>query len=136
MKEIADYVFVRRQDERDILKVTTGTEFEGGRRITHESLAYEDYTQAGVIRWASNDRCVPLDICRRMQWYNLEAQEAANNADTTALLAEYRKRQEAFEARTDPEAMEIKRERMFEWLANFGPGETVVDVVTGRIYRT
>jgi len=136
MKDIADYVFVRREDERDILKVTTGTEFENGIRHTHESFAYEDYNQAGVIRWASNDRCVPLDICRRMEWYNMKAQEAADTADTEKFLAEYRRHQEEFEARTDPEAMEIKRERAFEHLANFGPGETLVDVVTGRIYRT
>ena len=139
MKETIDYVKVREDNyasQRDILKVTTTTHYQGGRTRDHSSEAYEDYNEAGVIRWCSNDRCVPLDMCEKMQWYNMDAQRAADERDTSAFIAAYKQQQAAFEADTSPEAMAAKAEQDFERRAAFGPGVEVVNVVTGRRYKT
>ena len=140
MKEFADYVKTGEDNyasQRDLLKVTTWYEGPEGRRTgEYASEAYEDYSQPGVIRWCSNDRCVPLDICERMYWYNMDAQRTAYEAETVAFITSYRKAQAEFDARTDPEADAIRAEQAAERRAAFGPGEEVVDVITGRRYRT
>lgn len=58
----------------------------------------------------------------------------ARDVHTAAFLAEYIKSQEEFE--TSPEYAEARAERDFEMRAAFGPGEEVVNVFTGRRYRT
>lgn len=137
MKEIADYTLVRRDGDRDIIKVTCGYDYGNENSRIYESMAYEDaFKGPGVIRWAESDNCIPLDICQRMQWYDLKAQEAAIDEDTRQAIANYRKAQAEFDARTDPEAEAIRAEQAFERRAAFGPGEEVVDIFSGKRYRT
>ncbi len=137
IEDIARYVSVADDNEKIHYNVTTGMRFTAtDREDTHDSLAYERLDEPGVIRWKSNDRCVPVDICERMGWFDMDAQRAADEKDTTEFLAAYRKSQEEFEVRTDDEAMAIKAERAAEMRAAFGPGEEVVNIVTGQRYRT
>ena len=139
MREKYDYVKTGEdnyESQRDLLKVKCVTTYAGGATHEHASEAYEDYAEAGVIRWCSNDRCVPLEICENMQWYNMEAQRAAHKTELDDMIARHRKAQAEFDARTDPEAEAIRAEHAFELRAAHGPGVEVVDVVTGRRYRT
>ncbi len=78
-------------------------------------------------RWCSNDSVIMLDVCRD---YGIpcdtKAQEAARNGYVDAFLAEYRASQPA-----TPSA-----EEQYEMRAAFGPGKTIVDVITGRKFTT
>lgn len=137
IEDIASFQCTGADSEKLNYIVTTGDRFTAtGVERTHDSEAYVRNGEPGVIRWVSNNHCVPLDICERMGWGDMAAQRAADEADTTAFLEQYRKSQEEFEARTDPEAMAIKAERAFEMRAAFGPGEEVVNIVTGQRYKT
>jgi hypothetical protein len=85
----------------------------------------------GVFRWNSNGNVPPQDILNLLQAeeaidFDMEATQAAREADTTAFLAEYREAQKNH----TPSA-----EEMFEMRAAFGPGTTVVNVITGRKTR-
>ena len=90
---------------------------------------------AGVVRWNSNNSVPPQDVLE--QWaslglpFDLKKSVAARDADLTKFTAAYRKAQRA--APRDPE---FEAEMAFERRAAFGPGVTVVDVNSGRKYRT
>lgn len=56
--------------------------------------------------------------------------EEARVKHTREVLAAYTKQQEEFE--TAPEYEDARQERDFEMRAAFGPGETVVNVITGK----
>jgi len=89
--------------------------------------AYKD--EMNVWRWKSNDR-VPPDDCleeagiddgtrKRCKMYRDE--------ETTKFIKEYRKSMEDYE----PDA-----EHMYEMRAAFGEDVDVVNVITGKTYRT
>jgi hypothetical protein len=75
----------------------------------------------GELRWLSNDRPVPLDTFKDALVDPPARQAKAAKADTDAFLADYRANQGPMSA-----------EERFEARAAFGPGATVVDVITGR----
>ncbi len=105
---------------RSFAKVTQRDHDEANRsRAKFRNDAYED---DGVLRWKSNDRCVPLDVFRDAYCTPPAKQKETVDADTSAFLAEYR-------------AINTGRarsaEEMFEMRAAFGTGTTVVDVITG-----
>jgi len=94
-----------------------------------DQLRNEATITGGVIRWNSNQQ-VPPEDCVALAAHiglpiNVAACDAARDADTTAFLAEYRKR-----PRND------SAEARFERRAAFGPGKTIVDVISGHRYRT
>ena len=139
MREQYDYVKTgedNSESQRDLLKIKCVMTYAGGATHEHSSQAYEDYAEAGVVRWCSNGRCVPLEICESMQWYNMEAQRAAHEAELDALFTRMRTAQAEFDARTDPEAEAIRAEQAFERRAAFGPDVEVVNAITGKRYRT
>jgi hypothetical protein len=83
----------------------------------------------GVVRWNSNGSVPPADCRAKLQAEGVRFDEAksaaADKADLEALVADYRSR-----PRDDsPEAQ-------FERLAAFGPGQTIVDVLSGHRYET
>lgn len=90
----------------------------------------------GVIRWNSNGRVPPMDVVAFAahlntigslhQTVSVDASAAARDAETSAFLAEYRA------ARANGPTAEER----FEARAAFGPGVDLVDVVTGRKWRT
>lgn len=84
----------------------------------------------GVIRWLSNNQVPPADCVALAAHIGLsvdvEASTTARDADTTAFLADYRKRN----ARR-----RVTAEQRAEMRAAFGPGAKVVNVITGRVTR-
>lgn len=86
------------------------------------------YTDDGLVwRWVSNNAVCPLDACAEDGIpCDPEAQARAREIDVDKFLAEYRKNQPA-----TPSA-----EEQCEMRAEFGPGAVVVNVITGRKWRT
>ena len=101
-------------------------------RARHVEMVRDDATIVnGVVRWKSNGRvpfadCLEDAIAGGVAGIDLAACAAARDADTTAFLAEYRRNQPA-----EPSA-----EERFEARAAFGEGVEVVDVLSGRRFRT
>jgi hypothetical protein len=91
------------------------------------------YIVDGVGRWTPKGNFLPMDIARFAQYLgydiDLEKHEAEKDAHTAAFLEEYIENQK----NRTPE--QIAEER-FELLAAFGPGETVVNVITGERTQT
>lgn len=87
---------------------------------------------AGVARWTSNDRAVPDDCAALLAalglapGIDLAATAAANRAGMLEALAAYRAAQPP-----EPSAEELAEMR-----AAFGPGQRIVDVLTGREVTT
>lgn len=82
------------------------------------------YEKADALFWTGVDRPVPMDVFKDAFVPVPSGQQAARTAHNDAFLAEYRKRaNEQFE-------------RRLEMQAAFGPGEAVVDVITGQRFRT
>jgi len=92
---------------------------EIGERCERIKLAF--YEKDGALFWKSNDRPVPMHVFKEAYLEAPEAQKAADDAHTEAFLAEYRKQDHT------PDA-----EQLAEMRAAFGPGETVVNIVTGQ----
>jgi hypothetical protein len=106
-------------------------------RVVHRSCAREaefliDFvTQAHLdgkaYRWQSNHHCVPHDCLQLAVILGvadeayLETTRVAERAETQAFLAAYRANQGPMSAEERAEAR-----------AAFGPGEVIVDVITGR----
>lgn len=86
----------------------------------------------GVACWASNDRILMPDVVRehgidQLPNFVKGVHEAAYGAHLTHALEEYRKVQE----KNPP-----SEEERHEMRAAFGPGRTVVNILTGRRTRT
>jgi hypothetical protein len=93
-------------------------------------LKTETYEKNGALYWSvgctwspPEDRPVPMDVFRDAGVEPPAGQQAAVTAHTDANLAAYRKAMENHV----PSA-----EEMFEMRAAFGPGATVVNVITGK----
>ena len=88
----------------------------------------EAYTEDGgrTWRWASNDRCCPLDACEE---YGIPvdpvAQEAAREREMDEFLAEYRAN---YTGPSDEERVEAR--------AAMGPGVEMVNAITGHRWTT
>lgn len=89
--------------------------------------------EEGVMRWNSNDQVPPSDIVdfasQLMDDISNIASDEARKVDQAAFFETYR------EGRRNMNA-DQKREEAFERRAAFGPGETVIDIVTGERFRT
>lgn len=85
-----------------------------------------------VWRWRSNDQVPPedvIEVARELGLITAEeaiASDAERAREMRAFLAEYRRLQSP-----TPSA-----EEQFEMRAAFGPGETVIDVLSGRRWTT
>ena len=84
-----------------------------------------------IVRWKSNDRVAFADMTQTFVEAHLITQRVADDsemirqAEVTAFIGEYKNAQ----ALKTPEQ---KAEEMFEMRAAFGPGETIVNVLTGE----
>jgi hypothetical protein len=87
-------------------------------------LADEATLTDGVYRWKSNGQVPPLDLLEiaGVPLGILQTCRVAYNADTAEAIKNYREAR-----RNGPSA-----EELYEMRAAFGPGETVVDVITGQ----
>jgi hypothetical protein len=85
----------------------------------------------GAYRWKRSDNVIPCDIVQQWAQAGLvtprqrAAHEIAYRADMQAFMGRYA----AAQAARTPEQLAEERAEM---LAAFGPGETVVNVLTGR----
>lgn len=79
----------------------------------------------GVVRWNSNNRVPPQDVLAfwaHLKFpFDLVLSTAAGERETAQFLADYR-------ANAKPPS----EEQLLEMRAAFGPGEVVVDVLSGR----
>lgn len=87
---------------------------------------YEDaYVEDGVVRWKSNDRIPHDDMLEKMEYMGCEFDRIKSNdvrdQEVAAELAELRKQKHIH---TEEELNEMR--------AAFGPGATVVNVLTGE----
>lgn len=89
------------------------------------------YTEDGkILRWCSNDAVVPRDIMEGTDWPYQDEMNAVRDADLSAFVAQYKA------ARFATPTPEQRAEEAFERRAAFGPGEEVVDILTGERYTT
>jgi hypothetical protein len=93
-----------------------------------------DYTITnGIVRWDSNNQVPPADMVEAIATFessvDVEASKAAREVDNAAFIEQYIKGQAS---RTE----EQKREEAFEMRAAFGPGEKVVNIITGEVSYT
>lgn len=108
--------------KRDIFRC----ELERAERL-REKFITDTYEKNGALFWKSNDAPVPMD-CFGDAFVEAPAEQArACEEDTKAFVKEYRR------TRSNGK---ISAEQRFEMRAEFGPGETVVDVITGQKFRT
>jgi len=82
--------------------------------------------ERGALHWKSNDSTVPVDTFADALAEVPAAQQAVRDAEVSAFCAEYRCQR----ANHVPAA-----EELFEQRAAFGPGATVVDVITGQSWE-
>lgn len=86
-------------------------------------LKTETYEKDGALFWSSVDRPVPMDVFKDARVEAPAGQKAAVEAHTSAFLAEYRKNMADHQH---------SAEELCEMRAAFGPGATVVNVITGK----
>lgn len=95
-------------------------------RLRHQ-IEHGTFARDGAIRRQSNERCVPLDCFRDAYLEAPPAQAKAIEVETAAFLAEYRERMKDHVPSVEA-ALEMRNA--------FGPGETVINVITGQRFRT
>ncbi len=86
----------------------------------------EVYNRAGVLYWKSNDHPVPASVFKDAFLVASPAQVKAEGLATEAFLNDYRK----VMADHEPSG-----EELYEMRAAFGAGETVVNVITGKVTK-
>jgi len=106
--------------------------------ITDKWLAGEVHIQDGACGWLMadgefrplmNDAMQELKDAGLVDTQTVTRTAVARDIHTTAFLKEYRT------AQLNRSAEQIREER-FEALAAYGPGETVVNIITGEQYTT
>lgn len=91
-------------------------------RLREKIFSKEDsYEKDGVRYWRSNDAVIPPFCYEDAGLECPPEQVEAREAHVSAFIADYKKNQKA-----------PSSEELFEMRAAFGPGTTVVDIVTGR----
>ena len=106
--------------------------YENGEWVHDEDKTRRDWDRAyvkdGVVRWKSNDNVPFEDMLRGFETlgfeFDMQASIAARNKDTQEFLANYRRNPPTYSA-----------EHLAEMRAAFGPGETVVNVITGQKFK-
>lgn len=90
MREVIYFNELKFNGERAFYAVTIGTVSDNGKRRTETYEAYEDrINEPGVLRWSSNDHCVPLHLCKKLRWNTLEAQDEASERDDIEAINQY-----------------------------------------------
>lgn len=85
--------------------------------------------ECGILYWNANNSVIPPFVYKDAGYLVPEAQQRAYDKQLDESLGRYKRAQENMSA-------EARAEMAFEMRAAFGPGETVVDVLTGKTYRT
>lgn len=90
----------------------------------------KSYAVDGVRHWRSNDAVIPPWVYKDAGLECPAVQQEAHDRQTAEFCKAYREAQAAYQPTPQEEA-----EHMFELRAAFGPGETVVDVISGKTYK-
>lgn len=93
-------------------------------------------TKDNVYRWRSNDSVPPTDVLfeNGISGAQLTHHIAVRDAHTNEFLREYLRHQEEFW--TSPKYAEERAAHIAEARAVHGPGVELIDVITGRRFRT
>ena len=86
------------------------------------TLAVEEHK---VLRWVSSDNVIPSDIVEAAKWAYQDEMNEARDKQQRAAIERY------IEAQANRTPEQIAEEE-FEMRAAFGPGETVVNIFTGK----
>ena len=86
----------------------------------------------GIFYWCESNNIIPPDTCvetfvARIPMYHQERQSSVYRADLSVLLSQYRAEQAN---------RPVTHEERFEATAAYGYNKTVVDVLSGRRFRT
>lgn len=107
-------------------------ERENAERVTKQLRENATITD-GVVRWNTNNQVPPEDIVEFAAYIGMpvdvEKSKAAREKDNDEFFKRYRERQANL-------TEEQRAERAFEMRAAFGPGEKVVDIITGETFET
>lgn len=107
----------------------TGYERQRAERLAKQ-LKTETTLTGGVLRWNMGN-LVPQDCAEFAKFLGIEVdlskQQAARDEELDALVQAMKSR---------PRNPEIEAENLAEMRAAFGPGETVVNILTGETYKT
>lgn len=108
-------------------------------RVFAEKDAQQIYNQAaleavvernGAIKWKSNGRYLMDDACEMLEYkgfpFSREATRKKREIQVTQEIAEYKARR-----KDQP----LSGEELYEMRAAFGPGETIVNVITGETHQ-
>ena len=89
----------------------------------------------GVVHWKSNNQVPMKDMLTlwrdASKPFNFELSLATRNQETSEFLRGVREA-----ALTQPRDPEVEAERAFEMRAAFGPGQKIVNVITGEVHKT
>ena len=97
----------------------------------HIDRSYRMAGSSNVLRWVSNDRCIPNDIMLDLLRYGMvnavtvATTRIVEREETDRFIEEYKKN------RANRSAEEVAEER-YEMRAAFGPDQTVVNILTGE----
>lgn len=90
-------------------------------KAARDRMVHDSYDVGGVFFWRANHRPIPKMVFRENYVELTDAQAAADDAETAKVIAQIR-------ANDAPPSAE----ELFEMRAAFGPGASVVNVITGR----
>jgi hypothetical protein len=99
---------------------------EREQRELQAKLKTETFSKDGALYWSSVSRPVPMDVFKDAGVTPPAAQKKAVDDYNDAFIADYKRRM-ANHVHSD--------EELFEMRAAFGPGETVVNIFTGKKTR-
>lgn len=93
--------------------------------------------QHGFVRFESNDAIpFPDYLAANHPDVDIDKHDQQRQDENIAAIRKMQEADEKFRSENPELAAEMDAERAFELRANFGPGETVVNVLTGRTVRT
>ena len=100
-----------------------------------EGETYQD--EEGFVRFKSNDQIpFPDYLEANHPDVDIESHKAKRDEESSAMIQKWIADEEKWRKENPEGAAEADAERDFEMRAAFGPGEDVVNVVTGKRYRT
>jgi hypothetical protein len=94
------------------------------RKRLREEIPRDTYEENGALIWKASDNAVPLDCFRDAGLLPPKGQAAEIKRRDAIFLKKYREQMKDYK----PSAEEI-----FEMNAAFGPGQTIVNVITGQV---
>jgi len=111
----------------DRLTYEVGTVYHKG-ATPHVSVAYTTVSEDHkILRWSSNDAVIPRDIVQELEWPHRVEMDEARDIETAASIEQYKA------ARSNISDEQLAEEA-FERRAAFGPGEEIVNILTGERY--